>query len=339
MNITKIPTPISGGVILSYKCSAECRHCMYICSPKWNADWISESDLEKGLSQLVGNIKSSPYGNDVISLNHGLHFTGGEPFLNFNILLRAVEISDKLNIPSTFVETNCYWCKDDKITREKLEILKEKGLKGILISVNPFFAEYIPFERTERCICISKTVFGENVLIYQNEYYRLFKILGIKEKISIEDFLKLTKNEYFIGKVELFFMGRAIYRLKNFFPTYPVHVFFNIPCQPLFLRDWHNHFDNYGNFMPGYCGGISLGNWQNLQNLLENGINLEDYPILRYLIANDMEGLFKFAVDFGYVESQSGYLSKCDLCLDIRKHLISKQNFDELKPKDFYIHS
>ena len=338
MNITKIPTPISGGVILSYKCSAECRHCMYICSPKWKADWISESDLERGLSQLAGKIKSSPYGTDVISLNYGLHFTGGEPFLNFEILLKAVEISNKLNIPSTFVETNCYWCKDDEITREKLETLKEKGLKGILISVNPFFAEYIPFERTERCIRISKIVFGENVLIYQNEYYRLFKILGIKEKISIEDFLKLTKNEHFIDKVELFFMGRATYRLKNFFPTYPAHVFFTIPCQPPFLRDWHNHFDNYGNFMPGYCGGISLGNWQNLNDLLENGINLENYPILKHLIANDMEGLFRFATDFGYVESQSGYLSKCDLCLDIRKHLISKYNFDEINPRDFYIH-
>ena len=178
-----------------------------------------------------------------------------------------------------------------------------------------------------------------NVLIYQSEYYRLFKILGIKDKISIEDFLKLTKNEYFIDKVELFFMGRATYRLKNFFPTYPAHVFFTIPCQPPFLRDWHNHFDNYGNFMPGYCGGISLGNWQNLNDLLKNGINLEDYPILRHLIANDMEGLFRFATDLGYVESQSGYLSKCDLCLDIRKHLIAKHNFDELNPKDFYIHS
>jgi len=52
-----------------------------------------------------------------------------------------------------------------------------------------------------------------------------------------------------------------------------------------------------------------------------------------------MKGLFKFAVDFGYAESQSGYLSKCDLCLDIRKYLISKHNFNELSPKEFYAHS
>jgi len=73
-----------------------------------------------------------------MSLNHGLHFTGGEPFLNFELLLKAVEIAEALRIPSTFVETNCFWCKNDDLTRERLQALKEKGLRGILISVNPF---------------------------------------------------------------------------------------------------------------------------------------------------------------------------------------------------------
>ena len=33
--------------MLSYKCSAACKHCMYACSPQWEADWISEADLER----------------------------------------------------------------------------------------------------------------------------------------------------------------------------------------------------------------------------------------------------------------------------------------------------
>jgi MoaA/NifB/PqqE/SkfB family radical SAM enzyme len=52
----RIPTPVSGGLLLSYKCNATCRHCMYACSPKWKADWISEEDLIKILSQLEENI-------------------------------------------------------------------------------------------------------------------------------------------------------------------------------------------------------------------------------------------------------------------------------------------
>ena len=186
----KIPRPISGGLMLSYKCPIECKHCMYACSPKWRGDWISIGQMELALPQLAKVIKPSPYGRQNMSLNHGLHFSGGEPFLNFELLARAVEIADGLDIPSTFVETNCFWCKNDSLTEERLQVLKEKGLKGIMISVNPFYAEYVPFERTDRCIRISQEVFGSNVMVYQMEYYRLFKQLGITKRLSIDEYLE-----------------------------------------------------------------------------------------------------------------------------------------------------
>jgi len=156
---------------------------MYACSPKWK-DWISEDDLKAILYQLTGKIMPSPYGADRISLNYGLHFTGGEPFLNFELLLKAVCLASELYIPSTFVETNCYWCTDDNVTREKLQVLREAGLKGILISVNPFYLEYVPFERTERGIRIAQELFGDNIMIYQLEYYFRFKNLGMTGRIS-----------------------------------------------------------------------------------------------------------------------------------------------------------
>ena len=118
--------------MLSYKCSASCRHCMYACSPKWESDWIKKDDLIYGLSKLSSSIKPSPLGGHSVSLNYGMHFTGGEPFLNFELLLGAVEIAERFQIPSTFVETNCFWCVDDEATREKLRLLKE--LLGILLS-------------------------------------------------------------------------------------------------------------------------------------------------------------------------------------------------------------
>jgi hypothetical protein len=337
MTRLRIPAPISGGLLLSYKCPARCRHCIYACSPEWSADWITEEDLEQGLSQLRGKIQPSPWGE--VSLNHGLHFSGGEPFLNFKLLLRAVEIAHAHAIPSMFVETNCYWCTNDEATRDKLQRLKAAGLKGIMISVNPFYAEFVPFARTERCLRISQEVFGlPNVMVYQLEYYRQFKQLDLRDKISIEDYLELTQTDYFAGQVELFFMGRATYQLRSFYPTYPAHRFFDVPCQPPILREWHNHFDNYGNFMPGYCGGISLGSWLKLDELLEQGIDLDEHPVLKFLIFEDMRGLFHFAEDFGYQEREQGYLSKCDLCTDLRKYLVSIQDFAELQPKEFYTH-
>ena len=332
----KIPQPISGGLMLSYKCPAECRHCMYACSSKWKGDWLTVDQLEQFLPKLAKVIKPSPYGRQHMSLNHGLHFSGGEPFLNFKLLLKAVEIAETLKIPSTFVETNCFWCKDDLLTRERLRALKENGLKGILISVNPFYAEYVPFEKTDRCIRISQEVFGPNVMVYQMEYYRLFKRLGISGRLPLDQYFDLAQKESVSERVELFLMGRAAQKLKDLYPSYPSQRFFNTPCQPDFLRTWHNHFDNYGNFMPGYCGGISLGSWFELDRLLKEGIDLESRPILKFLINEDMKGLFDFALNEGYQELIEGYVSKCHLCLDIRQHLVSRSDYDELQPREFY---
>ena len=324
--------------MLSYKCSASCRHCMYACSAKWESDWIKKDDLVYGLPKLSARIKPSPSGGQSVSLNYGMHFTGGEPFLNFELLLGAVEIAERFQIPSTFVETNCFWCVDDEATREKLRLLKEAGLKGILISVNPYYAEYVAFQRTERCVRISKEVFADNVMVYQTEYYHLFTRLGIKERIVLDDYLELTQGENLAKRVELFLMGRAALQLKEFYPKYSARSFFRVPCQPPILRPWHNHFDNYGNFMPGYCGGISLGSWYEIDTLVKEGIDPEGSPVLGFLIAGDFEGLIHFAEDLGYREVEEGYVSKCDLCLDIRKYLVAKGGFKELAPKEFYDH-
>jgi hypothetical protein len=67
-------------------------------------------------------------------------------------LTKAIEIAHELRIPSPFVETNCSWSRTDEVTREKLRLLKDKGLRGILISVNPYYAEYGPLDPIERCI-------------------------------------------------------------------------------------------------------------------------------------------------------------------------------------------
>ena len=46
MTLLPIPEPYSAGVLLTYKCSGTCKHCLYACSPRWPADWISEADAE-----------------------------------------------------------------------------------------------------------------------------------------------------------------------------------------------------------------------------------------------------------------------------------------------------
>jgi hypothetical protein len=137
-------------------------------------------------------------------------------------------------------------------------------------------------------------------------------------------------------------MGRAPYRLNasisQYFDRQTAEFFFTQPCAPKFLRKWHNHFDNYGNYIPGFCGGISLGDCYNLDKILQTGIELDELPVLGFIVNEDFAGLFRFAIGFGYESSKEGYYSKCHLCVDIRKYLVNKGQFAELQPKEFYVH-
>lgn len=72
---------------------------MYNCSIEWKADWIPEESAEKVLKNLAKTVQESPHGPEMIGINHGLHFTGGEPFLNFELSLKLIQIAQKFNIP------------------------------------------------------------------------------------------------------------------------------------------------------------------------------------------------------------------------------------------------
>jgi len=310
---------------------------MYACSPKWKDDWISKENLQRILIQLSGKIEENPFGPKNVGINSGLHFTGGEPFLNFDLLLKAIEMADRLGIPSIFVETNCFWCTDEKTTRQKLKQLKNAGLDGILISVNPFILERVPFERTQRAIEISEEVFGRNLMVYQDYFYRQFKSLSLRDTLHFEEYLRSYSSN--LEHVELIPMGRVPYELGYLYRKYPAKQFFGESCMWELTRNWHVHVDNYCNYMTGYCGGISLGDARGLDVILREGVDLDERPILCSLVT-DLEKLYGFSVrEFGYQEPSDGYVSKCHFCLDMRKHIVGKTDeFKELKPREFYNH-
>jgi len=103
------------------------------------------------------------------------------------------------------------------------------------------------------------------------------------------------------------------------------------------LRSWHNHFDNYGNNIPGFCGGISLGNCKKLDALLQKGIDTGQFPVPGFLIDNDMKRLYLFVKDLGYADRPEGYLSKRHLFMDMKRHIALHGDLPELQLKEFYL--
>ncbi len=327
----KIPQPISAGIILSYTCSSQCKHCIYYSSPKWKGNWMEEELLIETLEILSDMIKRSSF----ISFNYGIHFSGGEPFLNFELLLKAVEKAKKLNYTPILVETNAIWCTKEKTVLEKLEALKKAGLDGILISVNPFLLEYVPFKRTELAIRCASQVFSNKVLIYQEIFYYEFKKLNISGTLFLHEYLK--RGGYGLYYAELLPVGRACYELSFLFKKYPSEVFFGKNCKTELLNPYHVHIDNYGNYITGFCAGLSLGHISELKSLVKEGMDLKKKPLL-HILMQDIKLLYQIAVnEYGYQPLSQGYISKCHLCLDIRKFLVSKNvNFQELSPKEYY---
>ncbi|MGD2144186.1 MAG: radical SAM protein [Anaerolineae bacterium] len=332
MTILSIPEPYSAGVLLSYKCTSTCKHCMYACSPHWDADWLAVDKAESILSGLAEAMRGKYPVPGRVGVNDGLHFSGGEPFLNFDLLLSLTRMADRLGIPTTFVETNAFWAVRDRTTRERLSALQRAGLDGILISANPFILEEVPFERTERAVRISRDVFdASNVLIYQQFFYNQFRTLELRGTMSFREYVETAG--YGLRNVELFASGRVPFKLADLYQHRPAEHFSSTSCLRELIRDWHVHIDNYGNYVPGYCAGLSLGQAGDLDALCA-GVHLDDLPALNALLT-DLQALLDLGKEFGY-QQKDGYVSRCHLCVDVRKHLAGSGDFQELRPRAFY---
>ncbi|MCS7232186.1 MAG: radical SAM protein [Elusimicrobiota bacterium] len=325
-----IPKPISCGIFLTYRCSAICRHCVYASSPKWSSDFLDKKNVEILLKLLSKWLPKSSY----ITFNAGIHFSGGEPFLNFDLLVEFIKIAKNYNIFPVLVETNCFWAKDKQTSIKKLSQLKSAGLDGILLSINPFVIEYVKLKNIKIAYETSLEIFGySGVILYQDIFYEILQKSNISSILKFEEFIQKfghTPLKY----MELLPMGRATYKLQNLFKKYPKETFFHENCLKEFQNPYHIHIDNYGNYIPSFCAGISLNNIFETKEPLD--VNLKEKPIISAL-CKSLEELYYIAKQFNYQQKSQGYISKCDLCLDIRKQIISKTDeFKELTPKDYY---
>lgn len=125
------------GLQLSLICTASCRSCAYSCEPR-GGPVMSEIEARKIIDGAEG-----------LNLKPIIAFTGGEPFLHYD-LLKAVggyakdRLGYKLN-----VSTNGFWAKTPGKARRIMEEMAGLGLIALLFSVDDFHREYIDLKRVE----------------------------------------------------------------------------------------------------------------------------------------------------------------------------------------------
>jgi hypothetical protein len=270
-----------------------------------------------------------------------IHVTGGEPFLNFPLLLESVQLAAQLGI-TRYVETNASWCLREVDVIEKFTALREARLNAILISCSPFHAEKIPPARTLLAITKALEIFGrQNVIVYLPHWIEQIQIFDVEKPTPLEQYVEKFGLER-AGKMlwdgyNIIPAGRSGYRLGHLTEKHQASVFKGEDCFMEILYAHHSHLDLYGNYISWFCGGLTIGDWHNLPQILNDFRARRFPPLVDILVGRGPFGLFELGKqDYSYQELLDGYAGKCHLCVDVRKHLSQQGDFQELRPKEFY---
>jgi hypothetical protein len=132
-------------IILTARCNATCSHCSHDYGPRRREE-LSESRI----CEVMDDAAAIQDGQPLIYL-----LTGGEPFSDFNRLLRVIQHGSSLG-GGVYCVSNAFWARSDAVTMAKLSALADAGLSGLSVSVSRFHQPFIPLERPQRALRIAK---------------------------------------------------------------------------------------------------------------------------------------------------------------------------------------
>lgn len=314
----------SGGVITNYFCSSRCGHCLYACSPNWKKEYLDPGSA----ARLFAKIKELGC--------HSVHIGGGEPFLDFQGLEKVLQSARETGMGIDYIETNSSWFKDEQQAVAMLERLGALGIRTLLISISPFHNEYIPFYKVKGVTAACSRA-GISIFPWVSDFLPDIESFPDRAPHSLAEYeqkygpgyLKNLPSRYWIS-----LGGRALKTFKNIFKEKSVEdiVAFTGGC-PELADVSHFHFDLFGNYVPGLCSGITI-DYRDVGAPLAEA----DYPFITILYNRGAAGLYETAQKEHGFKARPYYISKCELCFDIRRFLVLEKKIGtrEFGPEHFY---
>jgi hypothetical protein len=317
---------LSGGLITNYYCSSRCRHCLYGCSPRWKRRYIDEETARTNIETIAGLGCRS------------IHIGGGEPLLDPQALENVLEVTGRLGMAVEYVETNSSWYRDADSACRVLGSLRDAGLHTLLVSISPFHNEFIPFRKVKGVIRACRTV-GVRVFPWIWEFYREIDSFDDRTVHKIEEYEERFGKSYVAELPSRYWIhlgGRALSTFSRAFPRMTAHEIISTNpsgCREL-LDVGHFHVDLFGNYIPGLCSGLAIRRAD-----LGTGLSSESYPLLTTLFTEGIKGLYELITHEHRFAASRKYISKCDLCLDMRSYLVLECGIEsrELQPLEFYL--
>jgi hypothetical protein len=324
-----IPPLISGGVMLSYRCTNECRHCLYRCSPRQPDEWMTLDMAGRVFGALAPD--KEPSLRDV-------HLAGGEPTIRMDLLVEIVRLAVAAGVRLSYVETNAHWCTDREKTERTMRRLKEAGLPGVLVSVSMFHNEFVPFRNTRNCVEAAREVFGlGRTYLYLPHMYDILSQMPDDGRHSLEEFSRWAeldgRPEMIAALYQVIPNGRACTALRDCYAARDARSFRGRNCLGDLTSTTHFHVDHNGDLFTGLCAGLAPATIDELHPEITEGT----HPVFCRLATAGPYGLMEMAAgEYGFREREAGYVSRCDLCMDVRGSLHGTGAFPELRPASFY---
>jgi hypothetical protein len=174
---------------------------------------------------------------------------------------------------------------------------------------------------------------GLGYFLWKREFLSTLRNLDERKRHTREEIEEELSSSYIEKTASAYGIrmgGRAVNIEEEFGKSRPIEEVLNDkPCGNLLSTD-HFHVDMDGYFIPPGCTGLRLP----LEETV-SGIPSGNYEVFETLYTGGINALYNFAVKKGFVASEKGYTSRCNLCFHIRKHLAA-QGYPELD-EDFYI--
>lgn len=324
-----MPEPViarlhSGGLVVNYVCSSACAHCSYRSSPRRDHAYISEADAAANcrVCRSLGC--------------RSMHIGGGEPFLRPEGLKGALRAARREGVAIEYVETNSSWFKDEDSAVVLLGELQALGCDTLLVSIDPFHNEFIPFHKVKGVLRACRRA-GMGIFPWVMDFYEEIDRLDDRVPHALAEYEAAYGPGYLedvLARYRITLCGRAVDTFGPLLPrqTAPAVLAAAPRSCPRLLGTGHFHMDLYGLYVPPGCVGLAVR-----REHLGQPLDRATYPLFRTLLERGVNGLHELAAGLGYRPGRE-YAGECDLCADLRAFLAASHpdRFPELAPREFY---
>ncbi len=317
----------SGGLITTYQCQSACPHCLYRGGPARSAEYI-EADMAAALFLKARECGAA-----------SMHVGGGEPLVDPLSLAGVLAAADEAGMAIDYVETSGSWFDDAEEAEELLAELRGMGLARLLVSISPMLNGFVPLRKTLGVIAAAKRA-GVEIFPWQEHFLGDMQVFDPDVVHPFREYLEYYGPQYpadILRRTWIHLGGRAFDLFGPVIGRRPVEEVLaaaSADCRTELGDASHFHMDLYGDYVPGLCSGLALR-----ASDLGAPLDPEFYPILTTLAESGIRGLYTYAANLeAFVPAAAGYVNKCELCQDIRRHLSERGWFEstELAPVEFY---